>query len=195
MPVVESTMLEIGTKGPDFSLPDPDGRIYHQSDVMGDQGLVVMFISNHCPFVVHVAEELTKIAEEFINKGVGFAAIACSDLTTHPQDGPEKMREFSKEYHFPFPYLFDASQNSAKAYKAACTPDFYVLDAKGRVFYRGRLDDSTPRNDKPLTGKDLKNALEALVTGKTPPLNQVPSMGCSIKWKKGNEPEYAAMPK
>lgn len=191
MAVLESTMLEIGTKINEFKHPDPDGRLWSLSDIMGDNGAVVMFICNHCPFVIHVAEELTRVANEYLDKGVGFVGINCNDLTTHPQDAPKHMAEFSKKYHLPFPYLFDESQETAKTFKAVCTPDFFVLDKDARVFYRGRLDESTPKNDKPLTGIELRNALEALVSGKTPPLNQFPSMGCSIKWKKGNEPEYS----
>jgi len=190
MSVVESTMLEIGTKAPSFKLPDPDGKLHSPEDRIGDNGVVVMFISNHCPFVIHVAEELTKLGDEYRDKGVGFIAVGSNNLETHPQDGPEHMRTFSEKYHFAFPYVFDATQEVAKSYKAACTPDFYVMDKDMRVFYRGRLDDSTPRNGKTLTGKDLRSALDALVSGGNPPLSQFPSMGCNIKWKPGNEPSY-----
>ena len=190
MAIVESTMLELGENAPEFKLPDPDGKLISNADVMGDNGLVVMFISNHCPFVIHVAQEITRVADTYLDKGVGFIAIGCNDLTTHPQDGPKHIRDFAAKYQFPFPYVFDATQQTAKQYKAACTPDFYVADTKGRIFYRGRLDNSTPSNNLPLTGQDLRDALDALVNGDTPPINQFPSMGCNIKWKKGNEPEY-----
>lgn len=190
MAAVESLMLDIGTTLPDRTLPDPVGNSFSLSGQKKEKGLLVMFICNHCPFVVHVAEELAKTSNEYMEKGIGFVAINVNDVENYPDDSPAKMKEFSQKYGFNFPYLFDESQQSAKDFLAMCTPEFYLFDAGLKLYYRGRLDDSTPRNGKELTGKDLREALDNLINGKPAPENQYPSIGCNIKWKKGNNPEY-----
>lgn len=178
-----STMLDLGTPAPDFSLPDSfSGRTVSLGDFAG-QPLLVMFISNHCPFVLHVREELRALGRDYPGRVV---AIASNDISTHPQDGPLKM----KEEGYPFPYLFDESQAVAKAYRAACTPDFFLFDGEHRLVYRGQLDGSRPGNGIPVTGSDLRAAFAAVLAGSPVSGEQKPSLGCNIKWKKGNEPGY-----
>jgi len=187
MSATPSTMLELGTKAPEFSLPDVSGGEVNLSYTDQSQGFVIMFICNHCPFVKHIEEELVRLSNEYIQKGIGFIAISSNDVENYPDDSPEEMAK--KDY--PFPYLYDETQETAKAYKAACTPDFFVFDENRSLLYRGQFDDSRPGNDKPVTGNDLRKALDALLNGNTIPEDeQKPSMGCNIKWKKGNEPEY-----
>ncbi len=186
-----STMLPLGTEAPEFSLPDTDGNIVTLEEFRGSAGLVVMFICNHCPFVIHVAPEIAALAEEYQDQGVGFVAISANDVSTHPDDSPEKMKEEKEKQGYTFPYLYDETQDVAKAYHAACTPDFFVFDQFMKLVYRGQLDDSRPGNDKPLNGKDLRAALDNLLMGKPIPEAQKPSLGCNIKWKAGAEPAYA----
>ena len=187
-----STMLPLGTAAPDFSLPNVDGRILALGDVAGPSGTVVMFICNHCPFVKHVADELARLGRDYLPRGVGFVAISSNDVSTHPADSPEQMVREAEERGYPFPYLYDETQDVAKAYRAACTPDFYLFDATGRLVYRGQLDSSRPGGDVPVTGADLRAAIDAVVKGTPPVARQTPSLGCNIKWKPGNEPEWFA---
>lgn len=178
-------MLPLGTKAPAFQLHDTlSGGLLGLTDVKGVKGTVIMFICNHCPYVVHVQDEVLKIAREYGAKGIGFAAISSNDAESYPEDGPEHMKKKAVDKAFPFPYLYDETQDVARAYRAACTPDFYVFDSNLKCVYRGRLDESTPRNGQPLTGKDLRNALNALVAGKElSSEDQHPSIGCNIKWR------------
>lgn len=185
-----STMLPLGTAAPDFSLPNIDGRAVSLADVAGERGTVVMFICNHCPFVKHVADQLAILGREYLPRGVGFVAISSNDVSTYPADSPEQMVHEAEERGYPFPYLYDDTQEVAKAYHAACTPDFYLFDATRSLVYRGQLDPSRPGGDVPVTGRDLRVAVDALLAGKAPPAEQVPSLGCNIKWKPGNEPPY-----
>ena len=185
-----STMLPIGTQAPDFSLPNVDGRILALADVAGPKGTAVMFICNHCPFVKHVADQLAALGREYMPLGIGFVAISSNDVATHPADSPEQMVREAEERGYPFPYLYDETQEVAKAYHAACTPDFYVFDAERKLVYRGQLDPSRPGSDISVSGHDLRAALDALLAGKPPVAPQTPSLGCNIKWKPGNHPPY-----
>jgi peroxiredoxin len=186
-----STMLALGTKAPDFRLPDTDGRSVGLSDLAGAKALLVMFLCNHCPFVKHVQTELVRLAHDYAGRGVGFVAISSNDVAVYPQDGPEAMRAEKARVGYPFPYLFDETQEVAKAYRAACTPDLFLFDARQTLVYRGQLDDSRPGKDLPVTGDDLRRALEAVLAGGPVDARQKASIGCSIKWKPGNEPPYA----
>lgn len=188
MVAVNSQMLELGTIAPEFSLPDPHGE-EHGLGADADAYLV-MFISNHCPFVKHVRKELARLGHKYLARRVSIVAINSNDITTHPADSPEKMKEESATWGYEFPYVIDSDQSVAKAYRAACTPDFFLFDAQKRLVYRGQLDASRPSNDIPVTGKDLRAALDAVLGGKPVPAEQVPSIGCNIKWTPGNEPEY-----
>ena len=184
MALTPSNMLPLGTQAPDFSLPDTvSGQTRSLSELASDKATVVMFICNHCPYVLHVNDELVRLAREYTAKGVSFIAISSNDAEEYPQDGPDEMRRHAAEVGYPFPYLYDESQEVARAYDAACTPDFYVFDGDLKLAYRGRLDGSTPGNDVPLTGEDLRAALDAVLAGDTPSENQQPSMGCNVKWK------------
>ncbi len=186
-----STMLELGTKLPDFSLPDAvSGRTWSAAENAGRRGTLIMFICNHCPFVKHVLKELGRVGAYARSKGVGVAAINSNDVQAYPDDSPDKMEELARGEGWTFPYLFDASQSAAKSFQAACTPDFFLFDAAGNLAYRGQLDDSRPGNDAPVNGKDLRAALDAVISGKAAPAEQKPSIGCNIKWKLGNEPEW-----
>ncbi len=180
-----SNMLPLGTTAPDFRLLDTvSGKMLSLAELASDKGTVIMFICNHCPYVIHVQDELLRIAAEYQKKGVGFVAISANDAVKYPDDAPEKMAIKAKEKSFGFPYLYDETQEVAHAYMAACTPDFYVFDGDSKLVYRGRMDESTPGNGAPVTGKDLTNALNRLLDGG--PLDgneQFPSMGCNIKWK------------
>jgi peroxiredoxin len=191
MAATPSTMLELGTIAPDFDLEDPGGKRWSRDACRGERGLVVMFICNHCPFVKHIREELASIGREYASRGVGVVAISSNDVDNYPDDSPAKMGEEASEAGYTFPYLYDATQEVAKAYRAACTPDFYVFDADMKLVYRGQLDDSRPGNGIAVTGSDLRGAIEALLTGSAPQADQKPSIGCNIKWKPGNEPDYA----
>lgn len=192
MAATESTMLPLGTEAPAFDLPDtnPPGRNVSLDDFAERDALVVMFLCNHCPFVKHVRDELTSLAREYQPRGVGFVAISANDITTHPADAPELMTEEANDAGYPFAYLYDETQEVAQAYRAACTPDFFAFDRDRRLMYRGQLDDSRPTNGVPVTGADLRAALDAAIAGRPAPEPQKPSVGCNIKWKKGNEPAY-----
>lgn len=188
---VESSMLELGTVAPPFSLPDNvSGKSVSLEEYQGKKGLLVVFISNHCPYVKLLKKELARYASDYQAKGVGVVAIGSNDVENYPDDSPEKMKEDAKEFGYTFPYLFDESQEVAKAYKAACTPDFFLFDEKMKLYYRGQFDDARPKNEIPPTGRDLREATDLLLDGKAAPELQKPSIGCNIKWKKGNEPAY-----
>ncbi|MEJ2406910.1 MAG: thioredoxin family protein [Candidatus Thiodiazotropha sp.] len=185
-----STMLELGTPAPDFSLPEPvSGRTVSLKDFSG-RPLLVVFICNHCPYVLHIADKLAEMAATFQQSDVEFVAINSNDVTNYPDDSPEKMPAMSERFGFTFPYLFDETQDVAKAYRAACTPDFYLFDADHQLVYRGQFDDARPRNDEPVTGADLGDAIKALLANMPPLEEQKPSLGCNIKWRAGNEPDY-----
>ncbi len=180
----ESNMLPLGTKAPDFCLPDTvSGKTLCLKDLKTGKGLVVMFICNHCPYVIHVNDEIVRLANEYRPKGIGFVAISANDVENYPDDSPEKMKETAEKLGYPFPYLYDESQDVARAYDAACTPDFYLFDGDLKLVYRGRLDASRPQSDIPVTGEDLRRALDALLEGRPQAEKQYPSMGCNIKWK------------
>ena len=183
-------MLPLGTAAPDFSLPNLDGRLMSLADVAGGKGTVVMFICNHCPFVKHVADQLATLGRDYLPRGVGVVAISSNDVSTHPADSPEQKVHEAEERGYLFPYLYDETQEVAKAYHAACTPDFYLFDADRALVYRGQLDLSRPGSDVPVTGRDLRAAIDALLAGQPPVAEQIPSLGCNIKWKPGNEPPY-----
>jgi peroxiredoxin len=186
----ESTMLELGTAAPAFTLRDVDGGTVSIDDFADAPALLVMFICNHCPFVKHVRDELARIGREYGARGAGIVAISSNDPEAYPDDAPERMREEKRAAGYMFPYLFDETQEIARAYRAACTPDFYVFDAARRLVYRGQLDDSRPSNGMPVTGRDLRAALDAVLEERPVPADQRPSLGCNIKWKPGNEPEW-----
>ena len=189
MPAVESQMLPLGTQAPAFSLPDPDGTLY---SLRGDApATLVMFICNHCPFVVHVRSELARLGSDYGARGVAIYAINSNDVNTHPADHPRHMKEEAASNGYTFPYLFDESQEIAKAYRAACTPDFYLFNAEQKLVYRGQLDNSRPSNQIPVDGHDLRAALDAVLASEKPAAEQKPSIGCSIKWAVGNAPEYS----
>ncbi len=187
-----STMAPLGSKAPFFRLPDGSGKWHSIDDFDRSQGLLVAFICNHCPFVKHIRVQFAEIARRYQPLGVAFVGINSNDISEFPEDGPQQMVEQVKKYGYVFPYLYDESQEVAKAYGAACTPDFFLYDKERRLVYRGQLDDSRPENGIPVTGADLKAALDALLQARPMPQNQKPSIGCNIKWKKGNEPKYAA---
>jgi thiol-disulfide isomerase/thioredoxin len=182
---IESTMLELGTPAPDFRLTSFDGKTYALADFSTARGLVVAFICNHCPFVKHLREEFARFAREYQPKGIAVVAINSNDIETYPQDGPQGMAEEARGAGYTFPYLFDATQDVAKAYRAACTPDFFLFDQQRKLVYRGQFDDSRPGKGTP-TGADLRAACDALLGGKEIPSEQKPSIGCGIKWKKAN---------
>jgi peroxiredoxin len=194
MAVTPSTMLELGTKAPDFRLPDTGGRTVSLSDFAEAKALFVMFICNHCPYVKHVQPELARLAKEYQARGVAVVGISSNDVAAFPDDSPERMREEKRRAGYTFPYLFDETQEVAAAYRAACTPDLYLFDAERRLVYRGQLDDSRPGNGVPLTGKDLRRALDAVLAGRPVDPVQRPSIGCNIKWKPGREPSYFSLP-
>lgn len=186
-----STMLPVGTILPGFSLRDAvSGREISDQDFEEFEALVVMFICNHCPFVKHVVEELGRLGRDYIRRGVGFVAINSNDVRNYPQDGPVHMKELAEREGWEFPYLLDADQQVARAYRAACTPDFYLFDSERKLVYRGQLDDSRPGNGRPVTGRDLRVALDAVLAGEAVPEAQVASLGCNIKWAPGNAPDY-----
>ena len=185
-----STMVPLGTQAPSFSLPDTEGKAVSLDDYEGSPALLVVFLCNHCPFVKHVLPHFVELAREYQKRGVGIVGISSNDVSNYPDDAPEKMAELSQTMDFSFPYLYDESQQVARAYGAACTPDFYLFDREGRLVYRGQMDDSRPGNGRPLTGADLRAAMDAVLDGRPVSDDQKPSIGCNIKWKPGNEPEY-----
>lgn len=190
-----STMLELGTPAPDFRLhntnPSYGGETVSLSDFSDAKALLVAFVCNHCPYVIHIRDEFVRFVKEYQAKGLAVVAISANDITTHPADGPDKMTDTAAQYGFTFPYLYDETQRVAQAYQAACTPDFFLFDAERKLFYRGQFDKSRPGNSEPINGEDLRNAVTAALAGEAAPLEQIPSMGCNIKWKTGNEPMYA----
>ena len=189
MALTYSKMLPLGTKAPDFSLPDTDSRVgVSLSDFKGAPALLVMFLCNHCPYVQHVRYTIAQLAKEYQQKGVAVVAINANDCEKYPADSPAMMAEEKKVVGYTFPYLYDESQAVARAYRAACTPEFYVFDREQKLAYRGRLDASSPGNDLPTTGNELRAALDAALAGQPAPADQKPSMGCNIKWRPGNEP-------
>ncbi len=190
MAATESTMLELGTEAPDFELPLPSGTLVRLSDFAGGQGLTVAFISNHCPFVKLIREGLADFAREYAERGIAMVAINSNDFVNYPDDRPEKMQVEVDEFGYSFPYVYDESQEVAKAYRAACTPEFYLFDADNKLVYRGRFDGATPGNGVAVTGEELRAAADAFLAGDAPDADQKPGIGCNIKWKAGNEPDY-----
>lgn len=185
-----STMLPLGTAAPDFSLPDMNGKQVSLRDFAGSPALLVMFMCNHCPFVKHIAAGLAQLAKDYQPRQVAIVGINSNDAGAYPDDSPEKMQIEARQQGYTFPYLVDASQAVAKAYRAACTPDFFLFDRDCKLVYRGQLDASRPGNGIPVTGVDLRAALDAVLAGKPVPADQQPSIGCNIKWKPGSEPDY-----
>jgi peroxiredoxin len=183
-------MLDLGTLAPDFDLPDPDGTHHRLADFADADALVAMFVCNHCPFVKHLRRGLAEFGRDYADRNVAVVAISSNDIESHPADAPERMREEAAAAGYVFPYLYDASQEVAKAYRAACTPDFYVFDGDRKLVYRGQFDAARPGNAEPVTGSDLRAAVEAILAGRAPDEQQTPSIGCNIKWKPGNEPDY-----
>ena len=192
MTATPSTMLELETRLQEFSLPDYEGTVVSSGD-FANKPLLVVFICNHCPYVKHVVAKFSQLAKEFQARGVEVVAISSNDITMYSEDAPDKMAEFSNQHRFTFPYLYDESQDVAKAFTAACTPDFFLFDRAHQLVYRGQMDGSRPGNNVPVTGIDLKAAVESMLRRKPMPQDQVPSIGCNIKWKKGNEPDYFTM--
>lgn len=184
MALTPSSMEELGTGAPDFSLPDTvSGQVLGRDGVRGERGLLVMFLCNHCPYVVHLQQGLAALGRDYADSGVGLVAISANDVQTHPDDHPDRMAELAARLDWRFPYLYDESQEVARAYGAACTPDFFLFDAGLRLAYRGRFDESRPGSGAEVTGRDLRAALDAVAQGQTPGGEQLPSMGCNIKWK------------
>ena len=190
MALTPSTMLPLGTEAPSFRLPEPGGAEVSLADFAGAPALLVLFLSNHCPYVKHIRHELARLGREAQQRGVAVVAINSNDVTTYPADSPAAMEREKRDVGYTFPYLFDESQEVAKAYRAACTPDIYLFDAQRRLVYRGQFDDSRPGNGKPVTGHDLRAAIDLVLASQPVPQPQTPSIGCNIKWKPGNEPEY-----
>jgi peroxiredoxin len=190
MVAVNSTMLPLGTNAPGFRLPDINGRLVTPQDFDQAPALLVVFMCNHCPYVKHLRFGLAQLARDYHPRGVAMVGISSNDVANYPADSPAKMAEEAKAAGYIFPYLYDETQEVAKAYRAACTPDFYLFDQGQRLAYRGQFDDSRPGNGVPVTGKDMRAALNALLEGKHVPPTQMPSIGCNIKWKPGNEPAY-----
>lgn len=186
-----STMLPLGTKAPDFELPDVvSGKLVSLDNFADKRALLVMVICQHCPFVKHVQNELVILGKDYVEQGLGMVAISANDVSNHPDDSPENLKAMAQELGFNFPFCYDENQETTKAYTAACTPDFFLFDSDFKLTYRGQLDDSRPGNDIPVTGKDLRAAIEAVLGGKPVNSDQKPSLGCNIKWKPGNEPFY-----
>jgi len=190
MVATNSTMLALGTKAPDFRLPDTSGKIVSVSDFESAPALLVVFMCNHCPFVKHIRSGLAQLARDYLPRGVAVAGINSNDANNYPDDSPAKMAQEVKSAGYVFPYLYDETQEAAKAYRAACTPDFFLFDKDQRLAYRGQMDDSRPGNGIPVTGRDVRAALDALLAGREVSPNQKPSIGCNIKWKPGNAPDY-----
>jgi len=184
-------MLPLGTRAPEFQLPDTNGKTVSLADLKNTPALLVVFMCNHCPFVKHIRAGLAQLARDYQPRGLAMVGISSNDVANYPADSPAKMAEEARAAGYVFPYLYDESQEVAKAYRAACTPDIYLFDKDQRLVYRGQFDDSRPGNSIPVTGKDLRAAIDAVLAGKPVPANQKPSIGCNIKWKRGNEPEYS----
>jgi len=192
----ESLMPDLGAPVPQFALPDPNGRVYTLKDFVSARALLVAFVCNHCPFVQHLIDGFVSFASEYAPKGLATVAISSNDIASYPDDAPVKMAEFAAAHRFNFPYLYDESQEIAKAFGAACTPDFFLYDADRRLYYRGQFDNSRPQTPHfpgppiPVTGADMRAAVDAALAGKPAPSEQIPSRGCSLKWKPGNEPSW-----
>jgi len=190
MALTPSTMLPLGTVAPDFKLPDTSGRIVSLADFKDQAALLVIFMCNHCPYVVHIRAGLAQFARDYAAKSAGIIGINANDAINYPADSPARMKDEVKSAGYIFPYLYDETQTVARAYRAACTPDLFLFDKDRRLVYRGQFDDSRPGNGLPVTGRDLRAALDAVLAGKTVSENQKASIGCNIKWKDGNEPDY-----
>ena len=190
-----STMLDLGTTAPDFRLPDVSDKLVSRDDFKSASALLVMFVCNHCPYVKHIQAGLVQLAKDYQPKGVAIVATSSNDAEKYPDDSPAKMQDEARAAGYTFPYLYDATQTVAKAYRAACTPDFFLFDKNFKLAYRGQFDAARPKNPEPVSGKDMRAALDALLAGRTPSVDQVPSVGCNIKWKPGNEPDYFSVVK
>src|SRR2546430_9186167 len=190
MVAVESTMLSLGTKAPEFALPDPAGKLWSLDDIAGPRGTLVAFVCNHCPYVRHIAPELGVAAARWLTAGIGVIGINSNDTASYPDDRPEAMAAQAGEWNWTFPYVSDEDQSAALAYRAACTPDFFLFDAGRRLVYRGRFDAARPRNDVPVTGEELDAAVHNVIAGAPQSDDQWPSIGCNIKWKPGNTPAW-----
>ena len=188
-----STMLPLGTVAPDFRLMNVDGREVSLDDFSDAPALLIIFMCNHCPFVIHIADELAALTSQYMGQGVAVVGISSNDVSTHPADSPEQMVAEAEQRGYQFPYLYDDTQDVAKAYHAACTPDFFLFDKEQKLVYRGQMDDSRPDSGHPVTGADLRAALDAVLAGEPVAADQKPSLGCNIKWKAGAEPEYFAV--
>lgn len=191
MAATTSTMVTLGTSAQDFSLPDTEGNIVSLADFKGAPALLVIFMCNHCPFVKHILNELVELIKEYQSKKISVVGINSNDVVNYPEDSPEKMANVATEAGFTFPYLHDETQEVAKAYNAACTPDFFLFDKEMKLVYRGQMDDSRPGNNIPVTGVDLTAAIDDVLAGSEVNAEQKPSIGCNIKWKQGNQPHYA----
>lgn len=190
MSLTPSTMLELGTAAPEFSLPDTAGNIVSLDNFKDAKALLVVFACNHCPYVIHIRDAMVAMIKEYQDKDLAAITINSNDVANYPDDSPEKMKQEAATHGYTFPYLFDEDQSVAHAYKAACTPDLFLFDAMHKLVYRGQFDDSRPNKDIPVTGQDLRAAIDAVLNGQEAPKGQKPSMGCNIKWKQGNEPNY-----
>ena len=189
MSLTPSNMIALGTKAPDFTLPTTDGTQVSLADFAGKKALVVIFMCNHCPFVKHIGHKLAQVAQEYLARDLGFIGISATDVDAYPDDSLENMKKTKADIGYPFPYAYDETQEVAKAYSAACTPDIYVFDANQELVYRGQFDDTRPEKGE-ATGEDLTNALDSILAGAEVNPDQKPSTGCNIKWKPGSEPEY-----
>lgn len=194
MSLTPSTMLELGTEAPDFTLASPKGEKYSMKNQTVDKGLLIIFMCNHCPYVLHIRKRLVEKVRDYQELGITVVAINSNDYTAYPDDSPDKMALAAQEFSFSFPYLVDERQETARAYRAACTPDFFLFDKDKKLVYRGQFDSARPGNNKDINGEDLTEAIESLVAGKAVSSEQRPSMGCNIKWKPGNEPDYFGRP-
>ena len=191
MVLTHSTMLKLGTLAPDFNLPEVvSGKSYSLKDFSGKKALLVMFVCRHCPYVQHIKDEMSKLGKDYAEKDVAIVAISSNDAEKHPDDSPESLKEFVEETGIVYPFLYDQTQKVALSYTAACTPDFFLFNSERKLVYRGQLDDSRPGNSEPVTGKDLRNAINAVLEDKEVSQEQKASVGCNIKWKPGNEPKY-----
>ncbi len=191
MSLTPSTMLELNTQAPDFKLPDVvSGKTFSLASFAAKKALLVMFICRHCPYVQHIKQELARLGKDYANKDIALVAISSNDADTYPDDAPDSLKVFAQEEGLNYPLLYDASQQVAKAYTAACTPDFFLFNKERTLIYRGQLDESRPGNGKPVTGRDLRAAMNAALEGLAVSHTQLPSIGCNIKWKSGNEPSY-----
>ncbi len=190
MALTPSTMAPLGMRAPDFKLPATDGRLVSLADFDGTPALLVVFMCNHCPYVVHLRAGLARLALDYQSKKIGMVGINSNNVQTHPADSPARMKEEARQAGYVFPYLFDEDQAVAKSYRAACTPDFFLFDQSRKLAYRGQFDASRPGNGLPVNGDHLRSALDAVLSGRPAPSIQIPSMGCNIKWKPGNEPDY-----